>query len=215
MIDTTIYIGSIAIHEPVTAFTDFIIFIIAFTCYLKLTPAGKPVVKNWSLFFLLLALSTLVGGCSHAFFAVHEGWGYKGFWLPMQFFNGLAVYYAQQATVLSVLKDSKHYRAWKMSFLIQLVAYYIALIIVQKYVVTIIDNALGLIPIMIVHLTAKVKEPYYKYIGWGIGVSFITAIVHGVKFSLHPYFNYNDIAHVFIMISLIVMYTGVKQKAIS
>jgi len=213
MIDTTIYISSIAIHEPVTAFTDFIITIIAFTCYFRLASYPGKVVKYWSLFFLLLALSTLVGGCSHAFFAIHEGFGYKSFWLPMQFFNGLAVYYAQQATLISALKDSKQYTAWKLSYLLQLIVYYIVLIIVQKYIVTIIDNALGLIPIMIVHFSAKEKEPYYKWVGWGICISFITAIVHGAKISLHAYFNYNDIAHVFIMASLVVMYKGIRIKA--
>jgi hypothetical protein len=95
---------------------------------------------------------------------------------------------------------------------IQLVVYLIVLMIVQKYIVTIIDNALGLIPILILHATAKIKEVHYKYIAYGIGVSFITAIVHGVKFSLHEHFNFNDIAHIFIMISLTVMFWGLKKK---
>lgn len=213
MVDTTIYIGSLAIHEPMTVFTDYIIAIIGFTCFFKIPSTGNPVVKNWRLFFLFLALSTLIGAHSHAFFAVHEGIGYKSIWLPMQLINGFAIYFAQQATLLSVLKNSKHYNAWKWSYVIQLVVYYIVLLIVQKYVVTIIDNALGLIPIMILHFTAKEKETYYSRIAYGILISFITAIVHGTKFSLHAYFNYNDIAHVFIMISMIVMYTGVRNKA--
>jgi len=127
--------------------------------------------------------------------------------------NGLAIYFAQRATLASVLKDSKQYNAWKMSYMIQLVVYIIVLLIVQKFIVTIIDNALGLIPLMVVHLTATAKKDYYKYIGWGIAISFITAIVHGVKFSLHAYFNYNDIAHVFIILSLITMFTGAKKGA--
>ncbi|MCW3072079.1 MAG: hypothetical protein JWO44_1969 [Bacteroidetes bacterium] len=214
MIDTTLTIGDFSIHEPVTAFTDYLITIIAFIYYWKL-PSTNEVVKNWRLFFLFISLSTFFGGSSHALFAVHEGWKYKSLWLPMQFINGFAVYYAQKATLLSVLRDSEKYNAWKLSYIIQLVAYFIALIIVQKYIITIIDNAVGLVPIMILHLSAKVKEDYYRYIGYGIAVSFITAIVHGIKFSLHAYFNYNDIAHVFIMISLTVMFLGVRQKATS
>lgn len=214
MTDTTITISGISIHEPVTAFTDFLITILAFIYYLKLSSSNE-VIKNWRLFFLFISLSTLFGGCSHAFFAVHEGWEYKSFWLPMQFINGFAVYFAQKGTLLSVLKDSEKYNAWKLSYILQLCIYFIVLIIVQKYVVTIIDNALGLVPIMILHLSAKVKEEYYKYIGYGICVSFITAIVHGTKFSLDAYFNYNDIAHVFIMISLTVMFLGLRKKVTS
>jgi hypothetical protein len=214
MTDTTIIIGDIAIHEPVTAFTDFIITILAFTFYRKLS-ANNEIVKNWRLFFLFISISTLLGGCSHAFFAVHEGAQYKTVWLGMQFINGFAVYYAQKGTLLSVLKNSKYYNAWKLSYMIQLIIYFIVLIIVQKYIVTIIDNAIGLIPIMILHFAAKDKKQYYNWVGYGIAVSFITAIVHGAKFSLHAYFNFNDIAHVFIMISLSVIFWGIKQKPTS
>jgi hypothetical protein len=214
MTDTTITIGNMAIHEPVTALTDFIITILAFIYYRKLS-APDEVTKNWRLFFLFISLSTLAGGFSHGLFAVHEGIQYKSIWLTMQFVNGFAVYFAQKATLLSVLKDSKSQHVWKLSYTIQLVTYFIVLIIVQKYIVTIIDNAVGLIPIMILHFAAKDKKQYYSWIAYGILISFITAIVHGVKFSIHAYFNYNDIAHVFIMISLTVMFLGVKKKSIS
>jgi hypothetical protein len=213
MIDTTIHIGNIAIHEPVTAFTDFIITILGFIFYLNLPPKNE-VVKNWRLFFLFIALSTLAGGCSHAFFAIHEGVQYKTIWIGMQFLNGFAVFFAQQATLRSVLKNSKSYNGWRISYPIQLIIYFIVLLIVQKYIITILDNALGLIPIMILHFTAREKEEYYHWVGYGITISFITAIVHGAKFSLHAYFNYNDIAHVFIMMSLTVIFLGIKKKAV-
>jgi hypothetical protein len=214
MVETTLRIGEFVVYEPMTAFTDYIITVIAFIFFLRLS-SDDPVIKSWRLFFLFISLSTLFGGTSHALFQVHEGWAYKSFWLPMQFLNGFAVYFAQKGTLLSVLKDSKHYNAWRSSYLIQLIVYFIVLIIVQKYIVTIIDNAVGLIPIMILHLTAKVKEEYYRYIAYGIAISFITAIVHGLKFSLHPHFNYNDIAHVFIIMSLTVIFLGLKKRVTS
>jgi hypothetical protein len=214
MTDTTITLGNIAIHEPVTAFTDLIITILAFAYFRNLNSKDE-VTKNWRLFFLFLSLSTLAGACSHAFFEIHEGVQYKIIWLGMQFLNGFAVFFAQRATLFSVLKDSKNYNSWRVSYIIQLVMYFVVLIIIQKYIITIIDNAIGLIPIMILHFTAKKKEAYYTWISYGILISFITAIVHGAKFSLHDYFNYNDIAHVFIMISLTVMFLGVKRKTIS
>jgi hypothetical protein len=214
MIDTTITIGNLSIHEPVTAFTDFLITILAFFFYLRLSSPNETV-NNWRRFFLFISLSTLMGGCSHAFFAVHDGWAYKSLWLPMQFLNGFAVYFAQRATLISVLKDSASKNVWRISYSIQLILYFVILGIVQKYIVTIADNAIGLIPIMVLHFGAKDKEEYYRYIGYGICISFITAIVHGLKISIGPYFNFNDIAHVFIMISLTVMFLGIKQKATS
>jgi hypothetical protein len=217
MIDTTIYIGAVAIHEPVTAFTDYIIASMAFYFYLQLNrnKNGNSIIINWSGFFGLLSLSTLLGGSAHAFFGIHEGVSYKMFWLGMQIANGVAVYFAQQATLASVLANSKNKSKWKWSYIIQLILFIIAALFFQNYLVTIVDNAVALIPIMIIHFIASPKEDYQKKIGYGISISFITAIVHGAKISLCAYFNYNDIAHVFIMISLFVMYKAVKQKAIS
>lgn len=214
MVDTTIYISDIAIHEPVTAFTDYLITIIGFAYYWQLCSTNEAI-KNWRLFFLFISLSTLAGGTAHAFYAVHEGWNYKSVWLTMQLLNGFAVFFAQKATLLSVLKNAAHHNYWRLSYVVQLIAYIIVLLLIQKYIVTIIDNAVGLIPIMIVHFTAKEKEGYQKWIGYGIAISFITAFVHGVKFSLDDYFNYNDIAHVFIIITLTVMFVGAKKKSLS
>ena len=215
-IDTTIHIGSLAIHQPVTAFTDYVITLLGLFFYYKLHKKNETaVVRNWSLFFGLLGISTLLGGSSHAFFEVHEGIAYKTVWLAMQIVNGFALYFAQQATLVSILKDSDHANKWKLSYTIQLIVFIVAALFFQKYLVTIIENAIALIPIMILHFTAKPKEKYHTKIGYGILISFITAIVHGTKFSLDVHFNYNDIAHVFIMISLYVMYLGAKEKTIS
>ena len=217
MTDTTIYLGSFAIHEPVTAFTDYIITCIGFLYFFKLKAfkSNNPIITGWSRFFLFIGLSTLFGGTSHALFAVHSGIAYKMFWLSMQGLNGFAVFFAQHATLKSVLKNAKSRNTWKWSYLIQLALFIPTAIIVQNYLVTIIDNAIALIPIMILHFAGKPKERYYNWIAYGILISFITAFVHGIKFSLHAYFNYNDIAHVFIMMSLTVMFMGAKQKAIS
>lgn len=209
MIDTTISISGVPIHEPMTVLTDLFIAVAAIAFYFRLKNKTDAASKNWSYFFLLMGISTLPGSCSHAFFAVHEGWQYKSLWLPMQVMNGIAIYYAQQATDLSVLENSDHRKKWKASYVIQLVIFLVALLCIQKYIVTIIENAVGLIPIMILHY--KHKRPFATTIANGIAISFITAFINLGKLSLNAYFNYNDIAHVFIVISLYVMYRGVQM----
>ncbi|MBA3705133.1 MAG: hypothetical protein H0W84_04340 [Bacteroidetes bacterium] len=212
MVDTTIYIGSVAIHEPVTAFSDFMITAIGLSFYYKLRKkSADTVIGNWRVFFGLLGLSTLLGGCAHAFFEIHEGLSYKIVWLTMQIVNGIAIYFAQQATLNSVLVNSQFAAKWKTSYILQLIIFISVLLFVQKYVVTIVENVIGFIPVMLLHFTFRSEVRHYKKIGYGILVSFITAIVHGTKFSIHSYFNYNDIAHIFIMVSLFFMYQGAKE----
>jgi hypothetical protein len=213
MTDTTISISGVSIHEPMTVLTDLLIAVLAIAIYFQLKNKADAITRNWSYFFLFMGISTVIGSCSHAFFAVHEGWYYKSFWLPMQVINGFAIYYAQQATFISALQVSANRMKWKWSYVIQLVVFILALFYVQKYIVSIIENAIGLIPIMILHY--QYQRPFAKMIANGIAISFITAFVNLCKLSLHAYFNYNDIAHVFIMISLYVMYKGVRMRTIS
>ncbi len=213
-IDTTIYIGNFAIHQPVTVFTDYIISVLSLYFYLRLKKLNgiNESTVSWSRFLLFLSLSSFFGGCSHAFFAVHEGVSYKAFWLPMQVLNNLMVYFAQRATLQSALQHSDKKRWWSYSYTIQLILFSIAVFLFQNFLVVIIDIAIGLIPVMIIHFMDGKKNKASYFIAYGIVVLFLTAIVNGAKLSVHAYFTYQDISHILIMISLSLMFIGMYRK---
>ncbi len=216
-IDTTIYIGEIAIHQPVTVFTDYIIMVLCFYFYLqlnKLSNANDSTV-NWKRFFLLLSFASFTGGSSHGFFAVHEGIGYKSFWLTMQSLNIFAVYRAQQAALHSALQNSAKKYYWELSYHTQLLLFFTAVFVFQNFLVVVIDSSIGLIPIMIIHFIDSEKVKASLWIASGIVFLFLSAVVNAAKLSIHAYFNYLDIAHVFIMACFILMFTGIKKKAVS
>jgi hypothetical protein len=210
MIETSINIGGFVIYEPTTVFTDVVISILCFV-FVKNLKANTPAVKNWKLFFLFFGLGTFVGACSHAFFNLHAGIAYKSFWLPMQVLNILSVYFAQLGTYHSIVINSKNAKAWLLSYRIQVIVFAIAVFIFHNFLVVVIDNTLGLIPIMVLYYMNRNKNEGYTVLANGIVISFLTVIVHGTKLSLHAYFNSNDIAHILIMFSLYYMYSGVKQ----
>jgi hypothetical protein len=198
MTDNFIAIGDFVIFEPTTVVTDVIISAICFFCFLKLKTHPK---NYWHLFFLFFGLSTFLGAFSHALFEIHEGIGYKSFWLSMQLFNGLAVLFAQQSTFN---------KKWNKLFLIQLFVFAFSVFVFQKFLIVIINNALSLIPIMIYQYRVAKTNKGSLYIANGILISFATALIHGFKISFHTFFNYNDIAHLFIMLSLYTMYYGIN-----
>jgi len=203
MTENSISIADFIIYEPTTVFTDILIFGLCFFLFLKLSrKKDNPAVICWKWFFVFFGLSTFIGALSHAFFQLHEGTGYKTFWLSMQLLNGLAVLFAQQATF-----DKK----WNKLFLIQLFAFAVSVFVFQKFLVVIINNALSLIPIMVFHYRLSKSNGWSVYIATGILISFATALIHGFKISIHVFFNYNDIAHLFIMISLYTMYMGIRK----
>jgi hypothetical protein len=216
-IDTTIYIGSVAIHQPVTVFTSYLITAMCFYYYWKLKQIKniEPDRLFWSRFFLYVGSASLVGSCSHAFFALHEGSAYKAFWLPMQVLNIFSVYCGQQATLYSVLQHSPKKKVWKLSYDIQLIIFVSAVFIFHNFLVVVIDGVLGMIPVMILHFKHSSKQKSYSWIAYGILILFLAAIVNVTKFSIHAYFNHLDIAHLFVMANLAVMYEGVKRKTTS
>lgn len=215
MTDTTIYIYNFPIHEPVTVLTDYMITFLCFMFFFRLKNENKIVsIKYWKCFFLFFGVSTLVGGCSHALFTIHEGFAYKSFWIAMQVLSGFAVFSAQQATYNTVLQNAKNRELWKGSYILQLIIFLAGVFIFQNFLVVVLDNAIGLIPVMILHFMDSKNSRQNKLIANGILISFLTAFVHGTKLSLNAYFNFNDISHVLIMISLFVLFLGISQKRI-
>jgi len=215
-IDTTITIGGVAIHQPVTAITDIILAIVCFCFFLKLKQIKNPdqSTKSWIWFYLFLSLASITGSSSHAFFAVHRGFGYDSLWLPMQLFNIFAAFSAQQATLYSVFKNSPNRNTWKWFSLILITFFSVSVFIFHNFLVVVIHSAIALIPVMIIHFIDSRKQKDSLYIAWGIVILFITAIIHSAKLSINEYCTYLDIAHVFIIASLSVMLIGIKRKAI-
>jgi hypothetical protein len=206
--DTTIYIGDLAFHEPMTVFTDVIISSLCLLFYFRLKGKDKTL-AFWKIFFLFFGSSTFIGAISHAFFAVHSGTIYKIFWLTMQVTNGMAIYAAESAALQSVLRNSPSRPLFSKLISWQLILFCASVFIVQNFIVVVINTALGLIPVMIFHYKYA-RSNADRLIAHGILISFLTAIVHGTKLSLSAYFNSNDISHVLIMISLYYMYKGIK-----
>jgi hypothetical protein len=210
--ENVISINNFKLYEPMTVLTDLILAAccIYFFKYLISNNKRNTSSNNWSFFFLFFALSTLFGAFAHGLFQLHEGIGYLFFWLSMQVLSIISLFFAQQATLYSILEDSSLAVLWRRSFLLQLLLALVAIFVFKNFLVIVISNAVTFIPILILNFRKHNKSN--KTVSIGIAVSFLTAIVHASKFSLHLFFNHNDIAHLFLTISLFLVFTGVKQN---
>ena len=216
MIDTSLHIGQLTIYSPVTSITDYLISALTFYFYMRLRRKSneqEPII-NWSRFFLFMSLSTFMGGTAHGFFIFGVGNGFFVSWYIMQILNGISIYFMQKATLSTILKNSVHKEKWRIAYIIQLAIFIPSVIFFSNYLVTVIVNAVGFIPVMILHYRNKENKSSVM-IGHSIAISFITAFVHLSKISVNDYFNNKDIAHIFINISFIVMFRGIKEEATS
>jgi len=218
MQDTSIDLFGLFILEPMTAFTDFIITVLCISvCFsLRKITDNCNSIKPWILFFLLMGVSTFLGGNAHAFFSYLDGTPYTILWLTMHLVSGLAIYFAQTATIVSELKSFAHKRFLTFLPLVQYIIFSVLTLWLQDFSTVKINTAIGMSLILLVNLNSYHKGSKANgYIAAGILVSFLTAAVHGTRFSFNAWFNYNDVSHVLIMISLYLMFFGVWMKTIS
>jgi hypothetical protein len=78
-----------------------------------------------------------------------------------------------------------------------------------------INAGIVLIYSFIIHFIKynKLNERGSGFVVFGIGVSFISIITHTLKISINEWFNYKDISHVIISISLLIIYKGVNVNS--
>jgi di/tricarboxylate transporter len=212
----SIELGALKITEPVTAGTDLLIaliaIILAVLIFIRVRKIAEPVGRNlsWFYFFLFMGLSTFAGALSHGLRYYLPGSAFLFMFTLMNVLSGVSSLYAQLATIDFEVEN----RTRRMkSFAVLLFICFIMLVIwIRSFTVTNIYVTGTFLFVLYNHRRSwkKGKNPS-KYICYGILISFITAFVFLFKISLSEWFNHKDIAHVFIMISLLVMYQGAKN----
>ena len=214
MITHSTFFG-ILIAEPTTAITDFILAVLCTFFYARFSANNKEDGSYyWKRFFLFMGISTLIGGITHAFLEDHNTRTYSIFWLSMQLFSGLSVLYCQIATIHSIPNTKiPIYRSVKASLLfcrIQFFVFAIAVLFFQNFIVVVSNSTLGFLLVLYIHALSgrKYGNRPAAWIALGIMVSFLTAIIYTLKISINQWFNFKDIAHVIMMISLSFIFYG-------
>lgn len=206
----------VQIAEPTTAFTDFILAFLCILFYFQFSASKQDKgAFYWKLFFLFMGCSTFIGGITHAVFENHQTNSYLLFWITMQILSGLSVYAAQVATIYSIPNSNiPIYRSEYKSLLfcrIQFLLFAIGTVILQNFLIVVVNSTLGFLMVLYIHALSG-KKYGNRPAGWialGITVSFLTAIIYTLKISINDWFNFKDIAHVIMMVSVCFIFYGV------
>ncbi|MBK9477756.1 MAG: hypothetical protein IPP56_15105 [Bacteroidetes bacterium] len=216
---TEFHLLGIKIYEPVTAFTDFILAVLCLLFYFRYTSAtNEKGIVYWKRFFLYMGLSTLIGGFTHALFENPSNKAYIISWLSMQLCSGLSVYQALMATIFSISNPKiPIYKSAKKSIYLcqlQFIIFCIATIYFQNFLVVVINSTIGFLLVLYIHALSgkKYGNKSASWIALGITVSFLTAFVYAFEISINAWFNFKDIAHVIMAISIIFISIGVGKS---
>ena len=207
-----ITVAGLTIGEPVTSFTDIVLAVISFTLFARIKNRLNESFFNnsWRMFFLFMGFSTGTGALAHALNGTDAVQWYDTLFTCMTLFSSISVFYALKATINFTnlpLLASKVLTTLNFTLLMVFMAYtYFS----SNFEIFKIHAAAGLFLIFLTHFIAWRRS--HSGSGWimsGMGISFFTVLIHTKQFSLSPWFNYKDISHVIMMVSLIMIYNGV------
>jgi len=192
--------------------TNSIFFILCVTYFSILNKISHPYSRQMAWFMLLLGTSSVFGATGHA---VHMQLGdlfFKLIVFLMNAFSLLAIYFCFRAayTYYNLHKEpSKIY-------IYMVMAWVLILLIVSgiqgNFLIIKIHAAIVLLYSFIIHYLVyrRTEEKGSGLVVLGIFISFLPIIVHSLKLSVDEWFNYKDIAHVIMIVSLVVIYKGAR-----
>lgn len=207
---TEVEIAGIIVRDPITAITNLAIFAFGLIYFRRLTKHDLEYPnKNWNYFFLFIGLSSFLGVFVHGFsYYMTPGFHFHLWWL-MGVVQGAGVSFAQFGVGSNVFMKRKSLVG--ILVIAQFLAFAGIMYFSGSFEIAKIHIAVGLIPIMIYYVFQGMKGLRAEiFVATGIGVSALTAVVHSLKISLSQWFNYNDISHLLIVTSLVLMYHGVR-----
>lgn len=208
--DTFLSIGSFRFYEPLVLLTNTLLFLLSIKYFIRLKKFDSSYSKLNGTFILMLGISSLMGGIAHA---VHEQWGDYALKIIVSlchFFSLISAYYCLMGSYQ--IYTNLYNREYSLLGKIAILWLTLVLIIVgytNQFVIITIHAGLVLAFAFYMHYKGMRNQiPGVKWVTFGIAISFISVIVHIGKVSIHEWFNYKDLAHTFMIVSLILIGKG-------
>ena len=200
------------IFEPVTILTNSLIGIYSTFLFLKLQYFKHNYARQWAWFILFIGLGSLFGSIAHG---THYQLGvtfFKTIFYLMNAMSLISVYFCFRAAFTYYTFSKQTYKKGVIYFVIAWISVLLIYTLIRNdFLIIKIHAGIVLIYSLIIHyIFYRKHDKGSGFIVLGIIVSFLSIIVHTLKFSISEYFNYKDISHVIIVISLFIMYKGIK-----
>jgi hypothetical protein len=195
--------------------TNLVLFFLSVIFYKKLKGFESAYGLQMGTFMLLMGVGSLFGALAHA---VHYQLGVSFFntiFFITNAFSLFSIYYCFKAAYTYSHPSSAPPAKYVYLVLVWIIILLLISLVDGNFLLIKIHAGLVLIYSLSVHVISFVRhrEPGSRLVATGIIISFFSIIVHSLKFSFDEWFNYKDIAHVIMIISLMIIYRGAKLNA--
>jgi len=190
--------------------TNLILFACAIYYFRQLWNFNHRYSRQKALFILMIGISGIFGSIAHA---VHFQLGDAFFNTVLFLMNGLSL-----VSILFCFSGAYYYltkeKGAKKWVNVVVWLWLITLLIItfqqNKFLLVKIHAGIVLVFSLIVYSLYDTRnDPGSKYIVSGILVAFLSIVTHSLKINIHEWFNYKDISHVIMIVSLYLIYKGV------
>jgi hypothetical protein len=202
--------GSFIINEPMGSLTNVLIALTALVAFSKIVRIqhSTEYLRYWKLFFITMSVSMFYAGCTHAFKWMFTPEQYKYVWLSMNLLGIVPTFFATQASLS--INPNKFFNPIVYTLLMLVIVFTIAY---NDFTFVKIAAALGVFSTIYIHalLIKRVQFAPSQLIIAGMCLGVFTIVVHTLKISLHTWFNYKDISHVIMAVSVWILHLGVNR----
>jgi hypothetical protein len=198
--------------EPMVVLTNVAFFLFSVFFYRDLVKFKNSYAKQMACFILFLGTSSLFGAIGHT---VHYQLGdlfFEFILLLMNAFSLLAVYFLFRATYAYSHPEKELSKLFITGIFIWIAAMLFISRMQADFTLIKIHAGVILLYTLFVHYRKylRSKERGNELLILGVLISFLPILIHSMRLSINEWFNYKDLAHLFMIFSLIIIYKGLR-----
>jgi hypothetical protein len=205
----------ITILEPSSVLSSLMMTAVCVYAFVQLNKLCRThrMYKQTQYFFLFMGFATAIGGIlGHGFLYLTDQPGK----IPGWFSSMIAVALFERAAIWHVkpLLSQKigQYLGW-LNY-VELSIFFVLALVTLNFIVVEVHAFYGLFLMLClieIYVYRKKKDPGSRYIFIATFLGAVSAGFHALKFSFGPWFNYNDIAHIPMALSIYYYYLGARN----
>lgn len=212
-----IYVFGITLLEPSTVLSSLVMTAVCLYAFFRLNKQGHAhrMYQHIRYFFLFMAIATAVGGVlGHGFLYLTGQLGK----IPGWFASMIAVAFFERAAIRHIKPLLNRKGGLLLGWLnyAELLIFFVLTILTLNFAVVEIHAFYGLFLMLFlieIYVYKKKKDPgsvnIFIATFWGA----VAAGLHALKFSIGPWFNYNDISHLAMATSIWYYYRGARHMS--
>lgn len=211
----TIYLGGIRIDEPIVTITDLVISVLSFYYYYKLRnhESNHLTFFYFKYYFLVMGIATAFGGIiGHAFlYAFTFAWKLAGWVISM-----IAIMLIERAAIehTRILLNNKIINLLRIINVVEFVIFLGLTFYFLDFFYVELHTAYGLMVVLFsleLLLFIRAKNDASKLLLMAVVLVGLAAFVFMGRIVLHQWFNHMCLSHVFMSITTVLIYKGVKK----